>query len=204
MKYPVVIDGKGSKTLIFAHGAGAPMDHPWMNELVSLLVKHNFKVVRFNFPYMNQIQETGKKRPPNAKKVLFDTWKQVIEENRPSSKSKLYIGGKSMGGRMASMIVDEHNVSGLICVGFPFHAPGKEAGDRIAHLGTLKTQTLIVQGERDSMGNKDDLKKYKLSRKVKVKWIEDGDHGLKPRKMSGLTLSENLMAASNLIAKFTE
>lgn len=194
--------GTKSKTkFIMAHGAGAPMDSDWMNDLTNLLIDQEIQVIRFEFPYMVERRESGKKRPPNGKKVLLDTWLEVIEDVR-KEEGPLFIGGKSMGGRMASLIADEVKVNGLIGLGFPFHAPGKDPGERIEHLKTLKTPSLIVQGTRDSMGSIEDCHSYELSKKIQFHWLEDGDHSWKPRKKSGLTLEEHMESAAVTIKNF--
>ena len=194
---------KNPITFIFAHGAGAPMDSDWMNEMTNKLVKLGLRVVRFEFPYMAERRVTGKKRPPNSKSILLDTWKEVIKKERKKS-DKVFIGGKSMGGRMASLIVDEMGVNGLICFGFPFHAPGKGPKDRIDHLKTIKTPTLIIQGTRDSMGNQEECATYNLSKKIKFIWLNDGDHSFKPRVKSGHNLNEHMDKASQSLFNFTE
>ena len=107
-----------------------------------------------------------------------------------------------MGGRIASLIADEVQATGLICLGYPFHPVGKPDKLRTEHLETLKTPTLIVQGERDNFGKRDEVGGYKLSKKIKVEWITDGDHSLKPRKASGLTQEENWQTGVEAIEKF--
>lgn len=190
---------KGNKTFIFAHGAGAPMDSEWMNSVTEELVKRNINVIRFEFPYMQERRVSGKKRPPNTKEILCKTFKEAIAL---VNAKELYIGGKSMGGRIASLISDEVNPKGLICLGFPFHAPGKTPKDRINHLKQLKTPTLICQGSRDSMGNFEDVQSYELSKKIKLHWLEDGDHSFKPRKKSGLTIEQHIESVCNAILLF--
>jgi predicted alpha/beta-hydrolase family hydrolase len=191
------------KVFLFAHGAGAPMDSDWMNDVAAALKNLGIKTVRFEFPYMDERRQTGKKRPPNPQKALLETWREVIALYKDH---EIYIGGKSMGGRMASLIADVEKVKGLICLGFPFHAPGKfdptDPKGRVAHLASIKTKTLILQGERDSMGNAEGVPQYDLSKKVKIKWFDDGDHSLKPRKKSGHTLEGHIEEAAKLIAKF--
>jgi predicted alpha/beta-hydrolase family hydrolase len=202
LKKELLIKGPktSKKTLILAHGAGAPMDHPWMEEVTANLVKEGVRVIRFEFPYMKERRDSGKKRPPNTAKILLETWREVFEL---VGDSEVYIGGKSMGGRMASLICDEIKPKGLVCLGFPFHAPGKEPKDRITHLENLKTKTLIIQGTRDSMGTRADVESYKMSKKIKFHWLEDGDHGLKPRlRETGKTQSDYLLEAAKAIAKF--
>jgi len=200
----VTLGPKSSKKVfIFAHGAGAPMDSDWMNDISEMLKEHGIKTVRFEFPYMAERRETGKKRPPNPQKLLLETWREVIALYKDHD---IYIGGKSMGGRMASLVADEEKVKGLICLGFPFHAPGKfdptDPKGRVEHLKSIKTKTIILQGERDSMGNSEGVSQYTLSKKIKIHWLEDGDHSLKPRKRSGFTLEAHIEKACEIIAKF--
>jgi len=186
-------------TLALAHGAGAPMDSDWMNMLAAAVAKKGFHVVRFEFPYMAERRETGKKRPPNPARILEETWRAVIDD---LGADKLVIGGKSMGGRIASMVADDAGVRGLVCLGYPFHPPGRPEKLRTEHLAALKTPTLICQGERDPFGTKDEVPGFTLSKKIKLHWAPDGDHGLKPRKKSGHTEEENIAAAVDAIAAF--
>ncbi len=187
--------------IALAHGAGAPMDSDWMNTMTSALVDRGLRVVRFEFPYMADRRETGKKRPPNTQKVLLETWSSVIDELGPQN---LIIGGKSMGGRMASLIADEKGVAGLVCLGYPFHPPGRPEKLRTEHLAALKTPTLICQGERDPFGTKEEVPGYTLSPSIRVSWSPDGDHGLKPRKKSGYTEAQNIADAADEIAAFAQ
>ncbi len=196
-----ITDGpsKAPWTIALAHGAGAPMDSDWMNTVAEKLAGAGIRVVRFEFPYMTERRETGKKRPPNPQRILLETWQAVVDDLGPE---RLIVGGKSMGGRMASLIADEAGVAGLVCLGYPFHPPGRPEKVRTEHLEALKTPTLVCQGERDPFGTKDDVAAYKLSKKIKLHWAPDGDHGLKPRKKSGHTEEDNLNAAVTAIATF--
>src|ERR1700683_2872759 len=115
---------------------------------------------------------------------------RVIEMVRTGTK-KLVIGGKSMGGRIASLVADDAGVDGLVCLGFPFHPVGKPDKLRVEHLGKIKTPTLIVQGERDPFGSREEVAGYKLSAAVRIEWLVDGDHSFKPRKSSGRTEERN-------------
>jgi predicted alpha/beta-hydrolase family hydrolase len=124
----------------------------------------------------------------------------VLEEVGPPG--EVVIGGKSMGGRIASMIADDAAVTGVVCLGYPFHPPGKPERLRTAHLETLKTSTLIVQGTRDPFGTREEVASYSLSAAIEVEWMEDGDHSLKPRKKSGRTLEDNLAEAVDAIVSF--
>lgn len=196
-----IIDGprKAPLTLALAHGAGAPMDSDWMNMVAAAVAEKGFRVVRFEFPYMAERRVTGKKKPPNPARILEATWMEVIAD---LGADNLVIGGKSMGGRMASMVCDAAGVRGVVCMGYPFHPPGRPEKLRTEHLATLKTPTLICQGERDPFGTRDEVPGYTLSKRIKVHWSPDGDHGLKPRKKSGYTEEENITAAVDAITAF--
>lgn len=197
----LVFDGPAAAplTIALAHGAGAPMDSPFMAAFAEGLAAEGFRVVRFEFPYMVKRRLTGTRRPPDRAPVLLEAWRAVIAALGPG---RLVIGGKSLGGRMASLVADETGVRGLVCLGFPFHAPGKPATERIGHMANLVTPTLILQGERDTLGNAGEVAGYDLSGAVRVHWLADGDHGFKPRRASGLTERQNWDEAMAEIAKF--
>ncbi len=197
----LILDGREEApvTLVLAHGAGAPMDSPFMAAFAAGLAAEGIRVARFEFPYMAARRRDGRKRPPDREAVLLEAWRQVIAQLGPEG---LAIGGKSLGGRMASMVADETAVRGLVCLGYPFHPPGRPDKLRTAHLETIKTPTLIVQGTRDPFGTAEDVKGYRLSPAVRLHWAEDGDHGLAPRKASGRTTKGNWAEAISAIAAF--
>lgn len=191
-------------TVALAHGAGAPMDSPFMDAFADGLVARGLRAARFEFPYMAQRRDDGKKRPPNPARVLLDTWRQVIGE---IGRDNLVIGGKSMGGRMASMVATELEaegtpVRGVVCLGYPFHPPGRPEKLRTEHLQTLKTKTLICQGTRDPFGTEAEVPGYLLSKAIRLMWLADGDHGFKPRKASGRTEAQNWDTALDAIQAF--
>lgn len=174
-----LVDGPkdAEHTFLFAHGAGAPMDDRFMTAVARGLGERGIRVVRFEFPYMARRRDTGKRGAPDRQPILLDTWRQVIADH--GGGAKVAIGGKSMGGRMASMVADEAAVRALICFGYPFHPPGKHEQLRTAHLEHLRTPALIIQGTRDPFGTRDDVAGYPLSRAIRIEWIEGGDHSLK-------------------------
>jgi predicted alpha/beta-hydrolase family hydrolase len=141
-----------------------------------------------------------RKKPPNREPVLRACWHAVIEEL--GGGAGLVIGGKSMGGRIASLIADEAGVAGLVCLGYPFHPPGRPEKLRTAHLAELRTPTLIVQGERDRLGGLDEVAEYTLSKAIELAWMPDGDHSFKPRVRSGRTEADNLADAIAAMARF--
>lgn len=189
----------GRPLLLLAHGAGAAMDSPWMDDLTSHLLAFGLRVGRFEFPYMAQRRFGGPHRPPDRAPTLLDCWRRAIEA--AGGPAGLAIGGKSMGGRMASMIADEAGVTALVCFGYPFHPPAKPDRPRTAHLEALRTRTLIVQGTRDPFGSPEDVARYRLSPAIRVHWLADGDHDLRPRKSSGHDLDEHLERAAQLTAE---
>ncbi|WP_411378866.1 alpha/beta family hydrolase [Pseudomonas sp. MPB26] len=189
-------------TLILAHGAGAPMDSGFMNDMAARLAGHGVNVLRFEFPYMAQRRADGGKRPPNPAPKLLEAWREVYAEVRPHVAGKLAIGGKSMGARMASLLADELHADGLVCLGYPFYAVGKPEKPRVEHLAGLQTPTLIVQGERDALGNRAAVQTYALSPSIEVMWLAAGDHDLKPLKASGFSHEHHLEAAAVKVAGF--
>jgi len=191
---------RGAATIVLAHGAGAPMDDAFLETIARGLAARDFRVVRFEFPYMAQRRETGARKGPDRAPVLLDTWRGVVTQL--GGGAGLVIGGKSMGGRIASMVADEVGARGLVCLGYPFHPPKKPEQLRTAHLAALRTPALIVQGTRDSFGTPDEVAGYALSPAIRVEWIEDGDHSFVPRKASGRTRAQNLQAAIDAIATF--
>jgi len=164
------------------------MRSPFMSEVARGIAGAGIRVVRFEFPYM-----AARRRRPDPQNVLLDTWRDVVGALGPPS--RLVLGGKSMGGRMASMIADETGVAGLLCFGYPFHPPGRPDRLRTEHLKTLATPAMIVQGTRDPFGGREEVESYGLSRSIRVVWIEGGDHSFKPPARSGRTARENLAEA---------
>ena len=139
--------------------------------------------------------------------MLKSEYIAAIDALRP--KGPLVIGGKSMGGRVASMIADQLHASGriagLLCLGYPFHPIGKPDQLRTAHLVEMRTPTLIVQGTRDLFGTREEVANYKLSKAIEIFWLEDGDHDLKPRKtVSGFTAADHMLAMANRVAMWTK
>lgn len=188
-------------TLILAHGAGAPMDSPFMQHMAQGLAARGVRVVRFEFAYMAQRRLDERKRPPNPQAQLLQQWRDVYARVRQRVAGPLAIGGKSMGGRMASLLADELGASALICLGYPFYAAGKPEKPRVAHLAELRTPTLIIQGERDALGNRQAVAGYDLSPAIEVHWLQAADHDLKPLKASGFSHTQHLDSAVQIIAE---
>lgn len=202
---------KQGPVYLFTHGAGADLNSAFMTEVAEALGGKGIRVVRFNFPYMIKRAEDGKRRPPDRAPKLLAAYEEVIKYlNCP-----VVIGGKSMGGRMSSMLLAENAlreqsdclpILGSACMGFPFHAPGKDPKDRLHHLRTLTQPLLIVQGTRDTMGTLEDvngyLQKGEINASIQVHWLEDGNHDLKPRKVSGFSHQQHIDSAIEQVAEF--
>jgi predicted alpha/beta-hydrolase family hydrolase len=185
--------------IILAHGAGQPMDAPFMETMVTALLEVGLLVGRFEFPYMARRRTTGKKALPDRLPVLCETWRQAVNG---IDRTRLIVGGKSMGGRIASMIADEIGAAGLVCLGYPFHPPGKSEQLRVGHLADLQTPSLFCQGERDTFGSRSDVARYDLSPAIRLEWLSDGDHSFIPRKTSGRSQEQNLAQAATAISDF--
>jgi predicted alpha/beta-hydrolase family hydrolase len=191
-------------TLILAHGAGQGMDSAFMAQMARALARAGMRVIRFEFPYMAERRRIGRRKPPNREAVLLERWNRVINRALAAGTDaqRLLIGGKSLGGRMASLIADERAAAGLVCLGYPFHPPGKPDQLRTEHLRALRTPTLICQGTRDPFGKRDEVAEYPLAASIRLAWIEDGDHSFKPRRQSGRTWEQNLDQAVEAVLDF--
>jgi hypothetical protein len=190
-----------SATVVLAHGAGAPMNTPFMNTIARGLASEGVRVVRFEFPYMRARREAKRSTgAPDREPILRNSWKEIVE--RLGGGGRLVIGGKSLGGRIASMVADEVGARGLVCLGYPFHPPGRPDRLRTKHLETLTTPALIVQGTRDPFGTPEEIEGYRLSDSIQIKWIENGDHSFKPRAASGRTEAQNLVEAVEAVREF--
>nr|WP_244309112.1 alpha/beta family hydrolase [Pseudomonas duriflava] len=189
-------------TLVLAHGAGAPMDSPFMEQIARALAEQGIVVARFEFSYMAQRRLDGRKRPPAPTARLLDTWRTVIEQVKAEGHRSFAIGGKSMGGRMASLLADECQVQALVCLGYPFYPAGRPEKPRVEHLAVLQTPTLIMQGERDALGNRETVETYTLSPAIKIDWVPTANHDLKPLKSTGQTHDKIIESSAARIACF--
>lgn len=201
-QHNIMIDGddKATVTVLLAHGAGAGMEHEFMADMAKKLAAHGIRVVRFNFPYMVTRSQDGKKRPPDrAPKLLADFEEKINQFHREGQ--HLFLAGKSMGGRMASHLSEHPLVTGVMCLGFPFHPPGKPETYKGEHLIEITKPTLILQGERDTFGTKAECQSFAFSDAICIDFIPDGDHSLKPRVKSGFTEQGNrALAISKMMA----
>jgi predicted alpha/beta-hydrolase family hydrolase len=194
-------------TVLLAHGAGAGMETPFLARISELLVERGLRVARFEFGYMAARRAGGKRRPAPKAETLIPEYRAAVDAVRADRfRGRLAIGGKSMGGRVASMVADDlhgaGSVEALVCLGYPFHPPGMPEKTRTAHLATLSCPALIIQGERDPFGNRTEVAGYGLSAGIEIAWSADGDHDLGPRGASGFTRKGNLAAAADAVTAF--
>lgn len=193
--YPARAADDLSTLLVLAHGAGAPQSHPFMVRYARGLAERGLAVATFNFPYM----ESGRKSPDKAP-VLEEAFRHAIVEAVAQQKkrpSRLIIGGKSMGGRMATHLAaapeswpqEAPPLDGVVVLGYPLNA-GKQ--DRVSHLLKIAVPTLIVQGTRDSFGGPDDVTAALAGRqeRITVFPVPTGDHSFAILKSSGKTQSQ--------------
>lgn len=184
----------GPLTVVLAHGAGAGMTHPFLATVARGLAAAGLPVVRFDFPY-----RTAKRRMPDRMPVLQEAMRTVVREHAPGP---VVLAGKSMGGRVATMVADELAARGVVVFGYPFHPPDKPEQLRVAHLAALRTPTLLLQGERDEFGTREEVAGYTLSPAIHVEWFVDGDHSLVPRAASGWKAAQHLARAIDLTIAF--
>ena len=198
-----LFDGPDSAktTLLLAHGAGGAMDSPAMQALAEAFAEEGLRVARFEFSYMAARRQSTRKPPPKAE-TLIPEYKAAM--TALGVQGKFIIAGKSMGGRIASMIADETQADGLLCIGYPFHPIGKPDQLRTAHLKDLRKPTLIAQGTRDPFGTHDEVAAYALSPAIQIRWMEDGDHDLRPRKsVSGFTIKNHLASLAREVREWS-
>ena len=188
--------------VLLAHGAGGPMDAPTMQAAATSLAAHGLRTARFEFD-CTAARRSGRRRPPPKAETLASEYLAAVAAL--PGEGPLVAGGKSMGGRVASLVADglhaARTIAGLLCLGYPFHPPGRPDQLRTAHLADLRTPTLICQGTRDPFGGRDEVAGYALSERIEILWLEDGDHDLKPRKrVTGLTAEDHLRTMAHAVA----
>ena len=191
---------------VFAHGAGAAMNSDFMECIATGLAMQNIRVARFNFHYMQQAVTSGKRRPPErAPQLIMQFETLLVQINAPC-----VIGGKSMGGRMASLLAAKlvtgraTNIKGVACLGFPFHPAGTPEKLRTDHFDDVGLPQLIIQGTRDPLGSQSDVDGYSLPKCIQWLWLDDGDHNLKPRIKSGFNYEQHLQKTIVHLANFVK
>lgn len=200
-------DTSPEATLLMAHGAGAPMDSAFMEKLAGALAAEGIAVARFEFAYMAGRRTGGSKKPPPRADKLIGEFQTALQSLLSGTEGPLFLGGKSMGGRVAAMLGGGGSlparVKGICCFGYPFHPTGKPEADwRLAPLEEAKRPVLILQGDRDPFGSKAELDAVALPEHVSLTYLEDGNHDFGPRGKSPATLDGNIRAAAAAAATF--
>lgn len=195
--YPA--DGTPRALFVFAHGAGAGQHHPFMAGIAKGLAARGIDVVTFDFPY-KRLQKSAPDRPP----VLEQAFRDVVDAARRwSTASQVFVGGKSMGGRIATHLAAQglETLSGVVCFGYPLHAPGKPDQLRVAHLPSISVPVLVIQGERDAFGTPDELRPHLEAMKAEVQLhvIPRADHSLTVR---GRTAADTYSELADIAAGF--
>ena len=198
--------------VIFAHGAGADKAHEFMEQITLLFNQANINVLRFNFPYMDKRIELGKRYPPDRMPKLLECYTQIIHDFLLSdmyhSNIPLFIGGKSMGSRVAATLAGDDEIvkriQGVFCLGYPFHPAKKPENLRLLPLQTTQAPLIIVQGERDALGSQQEITEYDISHLCHTVFLADGDHSLKPRVKSGYTYQQHRESAVQAVVNFIQ
>ncbi len=187
--------------LLLAHGAGAGMRHPFMEQLSGALAENGIATLRFNFLYM----EKGNKAPDRPKKAI-GAIKAALATLKTVSDLPVFLAGKSFGGRMASQLAAQEaldGVKGLVFFGFPLHAPGKPGVERAAHLREVPLPMLFLQGTRDTLAQIPMIESVCNGLDTAdLQIIEGADHSFKMLKRSGKTQEEIILELAGLVRKF--
>lgn len=192
--------------LILAHGAGAPADSEFMECLAGALMSEGVATFRFEFPYMERRREDGRKRPPDRQAVLLGRFREIIRQI--AGEGRVVIGGKSMGGRVASLLAAEPDmgkfVAGCACFGYPFHPPGKPGQWRVEHFGRFFCPVMIVQGTRDPFGRREEVENRSevAGSDCTIHWLEGGNHDFRPPARQSETQETLIRSAAVAVSAF--
>lgn len=202
-------EGSGEPVLLLAHGAGAPADSTYMEALSASLAARGLTVLRFEFPYMQQRRQDGRKRPPGAATRLQGFYLEEIRRLRTmvGPQRPLFIGGKSMGGRIASLVAaaegPDADFAGTVCFGYPFHPPGKPSQWRTSHFREFGRPVCIIQGTRDPFGKPDEVAEHPdIPVSVEISWLEGGDHDLCPLRKQNTSQGALIDSAAEVASDF--
>ncbi|EHA17604.1 alpha/beta fold hydrolase [Halomonas sp. HAL1] len=200
---PLAVHGEAKiGRLLFAHGAGAGQQSAFMRQFVTSLAGRGIQVLCIDFPYMQQMQETGKRRPPPPiaqTLAQFAEWYALLDS---LFDGPLWVGGKSMGGRVATLLASQQPCPGVVVAGYPFHPTKVPEKLRLEHWPTITCPMLVIQGERDPFGTQEEVTSYTLPANAQLAWLKDGDHDFKPRRSSGLTQTFLIDEATQVAASF--
>ena len=200
----ILINGpkEAKNILLLAHGAGAPMDSVFMNTISGGLNKNGIITIRFEFPYMAK-KRLGKNTFPDKFDELCTFYNKIYLNIKKINPNKnIWLGGKSMGGRVSTVISRSLDIKGVIVFGYPFHPINKLDKIRLESLKLSGPPILIIQGTRDKFGTIAEVKKYKIHKNNTICWIKDGDHSYNTLKKSKLSSEEAIIQAYNQASLF--
>ena len=203
--YPAAKKNDAGVTLLLGHGAGANQTSGFMRMYANGLAARGLDVMTFNFIYMEQGRSVPDQKP--KLEACFRAMIQTALKHRKLKNNSLVVGGKSMGGRIASQVIaaeDETTVAGLVFLGYPLHPPGQSTKLRVEHLEHVKKPMLFVQGTRDALGTPEEIEPHikKLRPQPEIFAIEGGDHSFKAPKKFGLTQEQIHEAAMDAIDRW--
>jgi predicted alpha/beta-hydrolase family hydrolase len=190
------------RAVLLAHGAGADMNAATLTTVADALGVAKIPSLRFNFPY-----KAAGRRAPDRPPVLEAALREAAAELASRAKvppERVVLGGRSMGGRIGSMVAADDGALGLVLLGYPLHPPGRPAQLRVEHFPRLRMPALFVSGTRDAFGSPEELhcETKKIKGPVSFHWVESGDHGFKPLKSSGLTVDAVLADVAATVVDF--
>lgn len=190
------------------------MDSEFMTSYTSALRGYGISVLRFEFDYMAQRRTGGSKRPPPKILTLVDQWQSLMHrwQTKTGNKTPFFIGGKSMGGRVATLLnTSDKNTpqnkpvwEGVVCLGYPFHPQKQPLKLRTEHLSQSIQPTLIIQGTRDPLGTQEEVTSYALTQSIQLHWINTGNHDLKPLARSKVTHQDAIEDAARATHAFID
>ncbi|WP_404375676.1 alpha/beta fold hydrolase [Vreelandella aquamarina] len=200
---PVSVSGRSEVgRILLAHGAGAGHLSDFMRQFAATLSSQGVQVWAIDFPYMQQMNEQGKRRPPPPVKKTVEHFAAWYDLLAALNAGPLWVGGKSMGGRVASLFASERSCEGVVAVGYPFHPPKKPESLRTEHFASIESPMLVLQGERDRFGSREEVAGYDLPASIHINWLTDGDHDFKPRQISGVNQQVLIDEAAIVAASF--
>lgn len=189
--------------LLLCHGAGAPVQSEFCQLLAQQLAKQHIEVWGFNFAYMQKTLAGTRQLPPKMPVLMAELAEHI---SQMPTDLPLVIAGKSMGGRVATLLAASEllstTVKGVIAFGYPFHPPKKQNW-RTEHFVDLKRPVLVLQGERDPFGSSDELA-GKSWPSIDLKWLQSGDHDFMPLKKSGMSQQQLIEQAAYLSRSFID
>ncbi|MGM0615908.1 MAG: alpha/beta fold hydrolase [Pseudomonadota bacterium] len=200
---PVTLQGLPEKgCLLFAHGAGAGQDSDFMRQFATSAAQAGIQLMTFDFIYMQRMNMEGRRRPPAKIDQLVTEMSDLYASLVATLDVPVWVGGKSMGGRVASLLAAQRQVPGVIVAGYPFHPPRSPDKLRLAHWGDVSAPSLLIQGERDPFGRRDEVASYTLPANAKVEWLPTADHDFRPLRKSGWNQEALIKQATRIAADF--